>query len=82
MRCWSAKWVRIDVWTTNEALHNYYEKRGFQHYKVCEFKEGEYYPSAALFQKPTAEVDQESAARFKESAGPAFEHKDVSLPPT
>ena len=82
VRCWSAEWIRIDVWTTNEALHNYYEKRGFQHYKVCEFKEAEYYPSAALFQKPTAEVDQESAARFIESAGLASEHKDVSLPPT
>jgi GNAT superfamily N-acetyltransferase len=69
VRCWSAEWIRIDVWTTNDALHNYYEKRGFQRYKVREFKEGEYYPSAALFQKPTAEVDQESAARFIESAG-------------
>jgi hypothetical protein len=58
------------VWTTNDALHNYYEKRGFQHYKVCGFKEDEYYPSAALFQKPTAEIDQESAARFIEPTGP------------
>jgi predicted N-acetyltransferase YhbS len=69
LRCWSAQWIRIDVWTTNDALHNYYEKRGFQHYKVCEFKEDEYYPSAALFQKPTAEVDLESAARFLEHTG-------------
>jgi GNAT superfamily N-acetyltransferase len=69
LRCWSAQWIRIDVWTTNDALHNYYEKRGFQHYKVCEFKEDEYYPSAALFQKPTAEVDLESAARFIEHTG-------------
>jgi hypothetical protein len=36
---------------------------------VCEFKEDEYYPSAALFQKPTEEVDLESAARFIEHTG-------------
>jgi predicted N-acetyltransferase YhbS len=64
-RDWRAKWIRIDVWTTNEALHNYYEKRGFQRYGTCEFTEDEHhYPSAALFQKPTAEIDRESASRF------------------
>ena len=64
VRCWSAEWIRIDVWTTNEALRNYYEKRGFHHYRVCKFNDDEYYPSAALFQKPTAEIDPESPARF------------------
>jgi GNAT superfamily N-acetyltransferase len=68
VRCWSAEWTRIDVWTTNEALRNYYEKRGFQLYRVCEFEENEYYPSAALFQKPTAEIDSESVSRFIEPA--------------
>ena len=67
VRDWRAKWIRIDVWTTNEALHNYYEKRGFQRYGTCQLNEGEYYPSAALFQKPTAEIDQESASRFVEA---------------
>ena len=32
-------------------------------------QKSEYYPSAALFQKPTAEIDQESAARFIEPTG-------------
>ena len=36
----------------------------------------EYYPSAALFQKPTAEIDQESAARFTQ---PAQEHRPARL---
>ena len=80
MRCWSAKWVRIDVWTTNEALHNYYEKRGFQYYKVCEFKEDEYYPSAALFQKPTAEIDPDRRPGFIEPTGLVAGHTDVILP--
>jgi GNAT superfamily N-acetyltransferase len=66
VRDWCAKWIRIDVWTTNEALHNYYEKRGFQRYGICEFYEDEYYPSAALFQKPTVEIDQDSVSRFIE----------------
>jgi GNAT superfamily N-acetyltransferase len=80
LRCWGAQWIRIDVWTTNEALHNYYEKRGFQPYRVCEFKGDEYYPSAALFQKPTAEIDPESAARFIEPTGLPAGHKDVIRP--
>ena len=80
VRCWSAQWIRIDVWTTNDALHNYYEKRGFQHYKVCKFKEGEYYPSAALFQKSTTEIDPESVARFIEPGGRAAGHEDGILP--
>lgn len=59
-----AQWVRIDVWTTNEALHNYYEKRGFRFYRNCQFPNGEYYPSAALFQKPIAEIDRTVPSRF------------------
>jgi predicted N-acetyltransferase YhbS len=61
-RC--AQWIRIDVWTTNEALHNYYEKRGFRFYRECEFPDGEYYPSARLFQKPIAEIDRTMPSRF------------------
>jgi predicted N-acetyltransferase YhbS len=64
LRDWNAQWIRIDVWTTNEALHNYYGKRGFQRYGTGQFNDDEYYPSAALFQKPTAEIDPESASRF------------------
>jgi GNAT superfamily N-acetyltransferase len=66
VRDWSAQWVRIDVWTTNEALHNYYEKRGFRFCRIGPFDK-ETYPSAALFQKPTSEIDEAAAARFTES---------------
>jgi GNAT superfamily N-acetyltransferase len=65
VRDWSAQWVRIDVWTTNEALHNYYEKRGFRFCRIGPFDK-ETYPSAALFQKPTSRVDAAAAARFAE----------------
>ena len=63
---WNAQWTRIDVWTTNVALHNYYEKRGFRWIRTCDLKEPDRYPSAALFQKPTAEIDPESASLFTE----------------
>jgi len=50
---WDAQWIRVDVWTTNFALHRYYESRGFQFCRFCDDAE---YPSAALFQKPTAGI--------------------------
>ena len=63
VREWSAQWVRIDVWTTNEALHDYYAKRGFRFCRIGPFDK-KTYPSAALFQKPTSELDEAAAARF------------------
>jgi GNAT superfamily N-acetyltransferase len=52
-REYAARWVRIDVWTTNEALHNYYQKRGFAPCGCCPDPD---YPSGALFQKPVSEA--------------------------
>jgi GNAT superfamily N-acetyltransferase len=63
---WRARWMRVDVWTTNLALHRYYKGQGFEHLRTLEFADEWDYPSAALFQKPTAGVDPSSAARFKE----------------
>jgi ribosomal protein S18 acetylase RimI-like enzyme len=62
-RDWGAQWIRIDVWTTNEALRNYYEKRGFRFCRICTFDK-DTYPSGALLQKPTSEVDKAAAGRF------------------
>jgi len=67
-RDWGAQWVRIDVWTTNEALHNYYAKRGFEFCRICPFDK-EDYPSAALFQKPMSKVDQVASQRFTAPSG-------------
>jgi GNAT superfamily N-acetyltransferase len=63
VRDWNAQWIRIDVWTTNVALHNYYEKRGFRYLRIAS-SEAKRYPSAVLFQKPTSEIDLEAARRF------------------
>ena len=52
---YGALWVRADVWTTNHALHAYYERQGFER---CEFSaEVDGYPAAALFQKATAQIE-------------------------
>jgi len=61
---WDADWIRVDVWTTNLALHDYYKSQGFEHLRTLEFHNPWDYPSAALFQKPTVEIDAAAAARF------------------
>ncbi len=61
---WGARWIRVDVWTTNTALHQYYKDQGFDHVRTLDFPDPWQYPSGALFQKPTAEIDWASAARF------------------
>jgi ribosomal protein S18 acetylase RimI-like enzyme len=45
-----AKWARIDVWTTNTGLHQYYQNLGFEPCGNCPDPD---YPSGALFQKPS-----------------------------
>lgn len=62
---WQAQWIRIDVWTTNFALHRYYLNRGFEFCRFCDDTE---YPSAALFQKPTADIVLPGMLRTKEAA--------------
>jgi ribosomal protein S18 acetylase RimI-like enzyme len=64
MSRWQAKWIRIDVWTTNLALHRYYKGQGFEHLRTLQFDDPWDYPSAALFQKPAADVNAEAAAQF------------------
>lgn len=64
VRDWNAQWIRIDVWTANAALHNYYEKRGFRFCRIAS-KAARDYPSAALFQKPASEIDLAAAGIFE-----------------
>jgi ribosomal protein S18 acetylase RimI-like enzyme len=65
-RASGAEFIRIDVWTTNYALQNYYKAQGFSHVRTCDFDDPWDYPSAALFQKSTNEIDVAAAARFLE----------------
>jgi predicted GNAT family N-acyltransferase len=49
-REYGATQTRIDVWTTNKALHNYYRSIGFKFIRFAENYDN--YPSRALFQRP------------------------------
>ena len=62
-RQFGARWIRVDVWTTNTALHSYYEKRGFCAVGLCDAAD---YPSAALFQKSTEDIGEGDTPRMQE----------------
>ncbi len=78
-----AELIRIDVWTTNAALQNYYEKRGFWRVRFAENVE---YPSAALLQKPTSGLSAADIPRLREiprllrPAGRRDEHSLICPP--
>ena len=67
-REYGAGWVRVDVWTTNEKLHDYYKKRGFTYRGLSPIPD---YPSAALFQKPVARIRPSAQPLFRESPSTA-----------
>jgi GNAT superfamily N-acetyltransferase len=50
---YGARWIRIDVWTSNSGLHQYYKMAGFE---SCGWCTDPGYPSGALFQKPVSEI--------------------------
>jgi GNAT superfamily N-acetyltransferase len=51
---YQAKWIRIDVWTTNDGLHQYYK---MQRFEPCGYCTDPHYPSGALFQKSVSEIE-------------------------
>jgi GNAT superfamily N-acetyltransferase len=51
---YGAKWIRIDVWSSNTALHDYYLRMGFD---PCGFCADPEYPSGKLFQKRTSRIE-------------------------
>jgi GNAT superfamily N-acetyltransferase len=59
---YEALWIRVDVWTTNRALHAYYRRQGFEFYGFSEAIN--HYPSAALFQKATEQISPPGRALF------------------
>jgi ribosomal protein S18 acetylase RimI-like enzyme len=68
IRQWGAEYVRLDVWTTNLELQAYYKAQKFTHVRTCDFDDWWEYPSAALFQKPAADVDAKDAKLFREAS--------------
>ena len=51
----SALWIRVDVWTTNLDLHDYYRAQGFEDAGLRDLDDEPDYPSRALFQRSTAQ---------------------------
>lgn len=45
------RWLRLDAWTTNTSLQDYYRLLGFQHVRTVHRDDN---PSGALFQRPAA----------------------------
>ncbi len=60
-----ALWIRTNAWTTNDGLHSYYLKEGFDHFGHC-VDDG--YPAAALFQKPTDRPSSPGPVLFRVDA--------------
>lgn len=55
-----AEWLRLDAWTTNEALQRYYLRQGFQHVRTVRkggAVNGGPRVSGWLAQRPTAPAD-------------------------
>jgi GNAT superfamily N-acetyltransferase len=63
-REYGAKWITIEVWTSNTALHDYYLKRGFEPCGYCADPD---YPSGALFQKPVSNIGAFTIPQFSGS---------------
>jgi GNAT superfamily N-acetyltransferase len=58
-------WARVDVWTTNAGLHDYYERQGFIRCGSCPDPR---YPSGALFQKAADDALKTDVSRLAEEA--------------
>ena len=61
-RVHGARWIRIDVWTTNRRLHAYYQRLGFQFRDLAEDPD---YPSRALFERSTSRLRRDYQAVFR-----------------
>jgi GNAT superfamily N-acetyltransferase len=56
------RWLRVDVWTTNLKLQDYYLGLGFKHVRTVVLSHN---PSGALFQRPAHEA---ATPRLREAA--------------
>lgn len=45
-------WIRLDAWTTNDRLHQYYRRQGF---RLVRMVPNHHTPSAACFERPSAQ---------------------------
>jgi GNAT superfamily N-acetyltransferase len=62
-RGYAARWIGVDAWRTNKELHAYYEREGFRFWGMSSHPD---YPSGALFQKPTGQLQALWPPLFRE----------------
>ena len=74
---YGAKWIRINVWSTNSALHDYFLKRGFQ---PCGHTPDPDFPEGALFEKPTAKISAIQNLLFEDTRD--YSRESLSVPPS
>ena len=63
--------IRIDVWTTNRALHAYYEGQRFLRREGRDPRELANYPSQALFEREVAPSGSDYTRLFTTEEGPS-----------
>ncbi|HEX6471472.1 MAG TPA: MFS transporter [Streptosporangiaceae bacterium] len=76
---YGAQWIRIDVWTTNKALHGYYKDKGFD---LLSCRHDPDYPARALLAKPTKDIREPDDPLFEESRGSPWQvlsHRDFRI---
>jgi hypothetical protein len=61
---YGAQWIRVDVWRSNRALHEYYKNSGFS---TCGSCADPRYPSGVLFQKPVRAINKPRFPKFIET---------------
>lgn len=64
-----ARWLRLDAWTTNPALHHYYKREGFRHIRTVVDPQ---ISSGALFERP---------ATVANNQGPCIEEVSTARQP-
>jgi ribosomal protein S18 acetylase RimI-like enzyme len=70
------KWLRVDVWTTNERLQHYYLKQGFTYVRTVVLPHN---PSGALFQRPAQRVPTPRLHEVKSLTGCAWDGPRAAL---
>ncbi|MBH0777574.1 GNAT family N-acetyltransferase [Nocardia bovistercoris] len=62
------EWVRLDAWTANTGLHDYYRRAGFRLARIAESAIG---PSGALFERRTDSWDPTDRPRLPLRSDPS-----------
>lgn len=73
-----ARLIRVDVWTTNRALHAYYEGQRFVRRESRDPRELADYPSQALFEREVGPLTPDYTRLFTEAVVDPGEHRPRS----